>query len=829
MKNNYSSSKNYKSGLITILLLFFGFFANNAAAQTQVANHDTYTWIGVTSSDWTTASNWSILRGTANPGIGTYPGEVVGTDVVFINNSGTPFPAILDGQIIDIARLNVTNAIGGEAGATFTINAGAILNVGNYTLTVGTTNVTQSNNVLLAGGSIVNNGTLNITGKGVGFTSFPSYGINCGNPPVLPTVPREYTYSGTGTLKIDLVTANFAGAAAIAVTGNSAAPSPAVAPIPFANNANVTYRIVLNDPEITLNQASTASIQAIRAAGGNNANKMIIAGTGLTYGTAGTPLLGSLINLGGGASLTIEAGTTLTVHSAAANTFSAISGFSGSTFPTNFTNKGTINVLGASSRSGMFFSTATALVSTTNPAGVSPVFNINNENILNINLNTTVGGHGELVVGNGGGAAASSGTAAVNVNNSGTMTLRNPSTAAGVGFSIFTVTASEAAPLFITNSGTLNLEGSTYNLGLKTTLNNNGILNTNNELRSFTAVNNNSGGSINFSRTAATATTRQVNFTILTETDTSGALGSIYKDANNNDYAIVAQKFSGGFTLLANALSTTTVPASGTLTRSTGTGSATIAYSAVSLPALNNAAGNVNNSGTINTDTAANLNILSLLSTTATSVLSPGGSTGKGILTVPELPSAAADFLALQGTLKIQANGSATAGVDYDTMQLTGLLDVIDINGATLDVTGLYTPAVFTTIDIITTNTTAGSEGAVVGSFASVVGLPAKWAVVINPGLGNKAQLVYDPSLGNAQFADFKFSVYPNPTSGQLNLSAAQNISKVALFNILGQRVLSETIDANQRQLNISNLQKGVYVMEVTIDDATQSFKIVKQ
>ena len=488
---------------------------------------------------------------------------------------------------------------------------------------------------------------------------------------------------------------------------------------------------------------------------------------------------------------------------------------------TNFTNKGTINVLGASARSGLFFSTGAS--------ATASVYNINNEGTLNINLNAATGGHSGLTIGNGGGGTANAGSV-VNLTNTGTMTLKNTSTAVGTGFSIFTVTAGEAPRLVLTNSGTLNLEGSTYNLGLKTTLNNSGILNTNSELRSFTAINNNSGGSINFSRTAATATTRQVNFTILTETDTSGSLGSIYRDSNNNDYAIVAQKFSGGFTLLANTLSTATVPASGTLTRiSTGTGSATIAYSAAGLPALNNAAGNVNNSGTINTDTAANLNILSLLSTTATGVLSPGGDTGKGILTLPALPSANANLLALQGTLKIQANGSTTAGVDYDTMQVTGLLDVIDINGATLDVTGLYTPAVFTTIDIITTNTTAGSEGAVVGSFASVVGLPAKWAVVINPGLGNKAQLVYDPSLGNAQFADFKFSVYPNPTSGQLNLSAAQNISKVALFNILGQRVLSETIDANQRQLNISNLQKGVYVMEVTIDDATQSFKIVKQ
>jgi hypothetical protein len=322
-----------------------------------------------------------------------------------------------------------------------------------------------------------------------------------------------------------------------------------------------------------------------------------------------------------------------------------------------------------------------------------------------------------------------------------------------------------------------------------------------------------------------------VNLTISTEADTSGSLGSIYRDSSNNDYAIVAQKFAGGFTLVANVLTSAIIPPTGTLTRiSTGAGTVAIVYTAVSLPALNNAAtGNVTNSGVINTDTASNLNILSLLSTTETSVLSPGGDTGKGILTIPDFPSAAADLLTLQGTLKLQASGSATAGVDYDTIQVTGLLDVIDISGATLDVTGLYTPAVSTTIDIITTNTTLGSEGSVVGNFASVVGLPAKWTVVSNPGLGNKVQLVYDPSLGTDSFTGVQFSYYPNPTRNELNVSAAQNIKKIEIFNLLGQKVQSNTVNATQKQLSISNLQNGLYLMEVTIDNAKKTFKIMKQ
>lgn len=818
MKNNYSSSKNYKRGLVLLLWIFFGLFANEAVAQPPALTlNDTFIWTGEKSTDWVDTANWTILRGTTTAGNNTYPGEIGTIDVVYINKSDTPFAAILDNQVIDIARLIVNNNFGAETGATFTINAGAILNVGN----VGT----QSNNVLLNGGNIVNNGTLNIKAAGIGFTSFPSYGFNCGNPSVLPTVPREYGYSGSGTLTIDLPLANFANSSAIAVTGNSAAPNPVVTPIPITNNANVTYKFILNNPEITLNQASVATINVIRAGGGNNANKLIIAGTGLTLGTVDTPSIGGLISLGGGASVTVENGTTLTLNSAITNINSAIGGFSSNSFATNFTNKGTINIQGASARSGLAFSTGAS--------ATASVFNINNEGTLNVNLNiATPGGNSGFTIGNGGGGAVNAGSG-VNVINSGLMTLKNRSTSVGTGFSIFTVTASEAPPLSLTNSGILNLEGSTYSLGLKTTINNSGILNSNSELRSFTAVNNNLGGSINFVRTAATATTRQVTFTIATESDVSGSIGSIYRDSNNNDYGVVAQKFNGGFTLVTNTLSGAIIPAAGTLTRisGAGTGSATIIYTAVGVPALNSAVtGNVKNSGIINTDTASNLNIVSLLSTTDTSVLSPGGDSGKGILTIPDFPSAAAELLTLLGTLKMQASGSATAGVDYDTMQVTGALDVMNISGATLDVTGIYTPTVATTLDIITSNTTEGSEGSVTGEFASVVGLPAKWAVIYTGGgLGGKVQLVFDPTLGTTQFSNFNFSVYPNPTSDQLNVSAAKNISKVEIFNLLGQKVKSNAVNATQKQLSISDLQSGLYLMEVTIENSKKTFKIMKQ
>lgn len=813
MKKNYFVT-NLNKSFITLSIIFCALFANRASGQAAIANNDTFIWKGVNSTNWVDKDNWTVLRATTTPGTNNYPGEIGTNDLVIINNSATPNNAILDGQIIDIARLIVNNAFGSVGGATFTINPGAILNVGNI--------VTQSNHVLLNGGNIINNGTLNIKALSVGFTSFPVIGINCGNPIVLPTVPTEYGYSGSGSLIINLASANFAGAAAIAVLGN-ANPTTAV-PNPNPDSANVTYKFVLNNPEITLNQASVASIGAIRAAGGNNANKMIIGGTGFTIEAVDEltlerkPSIGGLLSLGGGSSVTIEAGTTLTLNSAITNTNSAIGGFSANTFPTNFTNKGTIIVTGASARSGMGFSTGNK--------DVASVFNINNDGTINISLNSVTPGASGFNIGNGGGGTANAGSF-VNLTNTGTMTLKNTSTAAGTGFAIFTTTAGEAAKLVITNSGTLNLEGSTYSYGLKTTLNNSGILNSNSELRAFTAVNNNAGGSINFVKTAATATTRQVSFTVA-ETDTSGSVGSVYRDSSNNDYVIVAQKYAGVGSIVANTLSSVIVPPTGTLTRiSTGAGSASIAYTAVSLPAINNALGNTTNSGAINTGAASDLNVINALnSTTSTSVFSPGGDSNKGLIKFGEVTG---DALALMGTLKIQASGSTTSGVDFDAITFTGALDIIDISQATLDVTSIYIPTGKVTIDIITTNTTLNFEGAVVGDFASVVGLPTGWIVSKTEGFGNKVQLMFDPALSAPQFADAKFSYYPNPTRSQLNITAAKNISKVDIFNLLGQKVQSNTVNASQKQLDISSLQNGVYLMEVTIDKTKQSFKVVKQ
>ncbi|WP_442787770.1 GEVED domain-containing protein [Flavobacterium suncheonense] len=87
----------------------------------------------------------------------------------------------------------------------------------------------------------------------------------------------------------------------------------------------------------------------------------------------------------------------------------------------------------------------------------------------------------------------------------------------------------------------------------------------------------------------------------------------------------------------------------------------------------------------------------------------------------------------------------------------------------------------------------------------------------------------YDASLSAGSFDMTAFKAYPNPVTNVLNLSYSSEISSVEVFSMLGQRVLTEKLSANQVQVDISNLPSGNYMVKVTADGLTKSIKVVKQ
>jgi hypothetical protein len=72
------------------------------------------------------------------------------------------------------------------------------------------------------------------------------------------------------------------------------------------------------------------------------------------------------------------------------------------------------------------------------------------------------------------------------------------------------------------------------------------------------------------------------------------------------------------------------------------------------------------------------------------------------------------------------------------------------------------------------------------------------------------------------------FSYYPNPVNNTLTLSAQKEISNVAVFNMLGQEVIRTAPNAVSNDVDMSNLQSGVYFVQVTIGQAVETVRVIK-
>jgi hypothetical protein len=84
-------------------------------------------------------------------------------------------------------------------------------------------------------------------------------------------------------------------------------------------------------------------------------------------------------------------------------------------------------------------------------------------------------------------------------------------------------------------------------------------------------------------------------------------------------------------------------------------------------------------------------------------------------------------------------------------------------------------------------------------------------------------------TLGTNPFDSSSFSYYPNPVKNVLNLSYDKEISNVEIYNLLGQKVSTSKINANEAQIDMSNLSKGAYMVKVTSDNQIKTIKVVKE
>jgi len=87
----------------------------------------------------------------------------------------------------------------------------------------------------------------------------------------------------------------------------------------------------------------------------------------------------------------------------------------------------------------------------------------------------------------------------------------------------------------------------------------------------------------------------------------------------------------------------------------------------------------------------------------------------------------------------------------------------------------------------------------------------------------------WSPTLANAGFNQSTFKYYPNPVKDYLNLSYTQPITKVIVYNMLGQEVLIQAPKSKEIKMDMNSLPVGSYFVKVHANAQQQTIKVIKE
>jgi endonuclease I/chitodextrinase len=72
------------------------------------------------------------------------------------------------------------------------------------------------------------------------------------------------------------------------------------------------------------------------------------------------------------------------------------------------------------------------------------------------------------------------------------------------------------------------------------------------------------------------------------------------------------------------------------------------------------------------------------------------------------------------------------------------------------------------------------------------------------------------------------FKMYPNPLKGNNLFIRTEQNSTIKIYNVLGKLILSDIVNSNKNKVDVSSLQKGIYLIKVTSGNSTTTKKLIK-
>ncbi|WP_353779583.1 T9SS type A sorting domain-containing protein [Winogradskyella sp. 3972H.M.0a.05] len=86
-----------------------------------------------------------------------------------------------------------------------------------------------------------------------------------------------------------------------------------------------------------------------------------------------------------------------------------------------------------------------------------------------------------------------------------------------------------------------------------------------------------------------------------------------------------------------------------------------------------------------------------------------------------------------------------------------------------------------------------------------------------------------DEDLSVESFENNAFSYFYNKTTKSLELDASSPLQNVEIYNILGQKVISNTLNQTSESIDLQQLTNGVYLARIETENGSKSVKFLKQ
>ena len=180
-------------------------------------------------------------------------------------------------------------------------------------------------------------------------------------------------------------------------------------------------------------------------------------------------------------------------------------------------------------------------------------------------------------------------------------------------------------------------------------------------------------------------------------------------------------------------------------------------------------------------------------------------------------------YLSENATLVAEADLVAPKGSNFGAPLNPNGNDPIGLfkNGTLIDVIGVFneTTSNFKDMTLRRKITVTAPNAAYTGSEWE------QFAVNTFNGIGKHSSAT--ASVAAANFSNF--SMYPNPTNGNTLFFNLNKEATITIYNALGKHMQTEKIDATNKNIDVSKLSKGVYLLKISTNEQIITKKLIKE